>query len=40
MAMGSNLILVPENDEYEPIMLPAEEVRIIGVASGVIKNKN
>ena len=40
MAMGSNLILVPENDEYEPIMLPVEEIRIIGVASGVIKYRN
>lgn len=40
MVMGSNLILVPENDAYEPIMLPAEEVRIIGVAIGVVKYKN
>ncbi len=40
MMMGSNILLIPENDSYEPIMLQAEEVRIIGVAVGVVKNKS
>lgn len=40
MIMGSNVILIPENNDYEPIMLPAEEVRIIGVAVGIVKDKN
>lgn len=40
MVMGSNVLLIPENNDYEPIMLPAEEVRVIGVAVGVVKNKN
>lgn len=39
MVMGSNVLLIPENNDYEPIMLPADEVRIIGVAIGVVKEK-
>lgn len=39
MMMGSNVLLIAENDDYEPIMLPADEVRIIGCAVGVIKSK-
>lgn len=40
MVMGSNVILIPENNDYEPIMLPTHEVRIIGVAVGIVKDKN
>lgn len=40
MVMGSNVLLIPENNEYEPIMLPADEVRVIGVAVGIVKAKN
>lgn len=40
MIMGSNVLLIPENNDYEPIMLPSDEVRIIGVAVGVVKEKN
>lgn len=40
MVMGSNVLRIPENNDYEPIMLPAEEVRVIGVAVGVVKDKN
>lgn len=39
MVMGSNVLLIPENNDYEPIMLPVDEVRIIGVAVGVVKGK-
>lgn len=39
MVMGSNVLLIPENDAYEPMMLPGEDVRIIGIAVGVVKNK-
>ena len=39
MMMGSNIILVAENDDYEPIMLHAEDVRVIGIAVGIVKNK-
>lgn len=39
MMMGSNIILVAENDDYEPIMLPAEDIRVIGIAVGIVKNR-
>lgn len=38
MPMGSNVILIAENDNYEPIILPADEVRVIGCAIGIIKS--
>lgn len=38
MSMGSNVILIAENDNYEPIILPADEVRVIGCAIGIIKS--
>ena len=35
--MGSQILLVPENPAYEPIVLGEEQVRIIGIAQGIIK---
>ena len=35
--MGSSILLQPENPDYEPIMVREDEVRIIGVAVGLIK---
>lgn len=35
--MGSNILLIPKNDNYEPIMLQSDEVRIIGIAVGIVK---
>ncbi|WP_074783032.1 LexA family protein [Clostridium homopropionicum] len=35
--MGDSVILMPENPNYEPIMLRSEDARIIGVAVGVLK---
>lgn len=36
--MGSKILLMPENDEYEPMMLEKDQFSIIGVAIGIIKN--
>lgn len=36
--MGNNAILLAENPKYDPIMLKDAQVRIMGVAVGVIKN--
>lgn len=38
--MGGKVLLVPENDDYEPIMLDEGQFSIIGVAIGIIKNSN
>ena len=38
--MGSTILLIPENDEYEPMMVNADQIRILGHAIGVIKKKN
>lgn len=35
--MGGKILLVPENNEYEPIMLDEEQITIIGIAVGIIK---
>lgn len=35
---GNKLILIPENINYEPIIVNIEDARIIGSAIGVIKN--
>ncbi|MCY6354175.1 transcriptional repressor LexA [Clostridium sp. ZS2-4] len=35
--MGDTVILMPENKNYEPIMLKSDEVRIMGIAVGVMK---
>ena len=39
-SMGSYILLLPENDGYEPIMINKGEVRILGKAIGVIKRVN
>lgn len=40
MKMGSTILLIPENEKYEPIQLTGEQIRILGVAVGVIKKVN
>lgn len=35
--MGGKILLMPENDEYEPIMLDEGQFSIIGIAVGIIK---
>ena len=35
---GNTLILIPENKNYEPLIVKANEARIIGSAVGIIKN--
>ncbi|MGL5346275.1 MAG: transcriptional repressor LexA [Peptostreptococcaceae bacterium] len=37
-SQGDTLILIPENKNYESIMVKANEARIIGGAVGIIKN--
>lgn len=34
---GSMLVLLPENDNYEPEIIAADQIRIIGVGVGVLK---
>ncbi|GKX65928.1 hypothetical protein rsdtw13_11860 [Clostridium sp. TW13] len=36
--MGGKILLMPENDAYEPFMLDEGQFSIIGVAVGLIKN--
>lgn len=36
--MGGKILLMPENDAYEPFMLDEDQFSIIGVAVGIIKN--
>jgi SOS-response transcriptional repressor LexA len=36
-SMGGKILLMPENDEYEPFMLDEDQFSILGVAIGVIK---
>lgn len=38
-SMGSFVLLIPENDEYEPMMVNQEQFRILGKVVGVIKRK-
>lgn len=38
--MGGKILLIPENDAYEPMILDHEQVNIIGVAIGIIKKSN
>ena len=35
--MGNTVLLMPENERYEPIPIKSEKERIIGVSYGVIK---
>jgi len=37
--LGGKILLMPENNEYEPIILEENQFSIIGVAVGLIKNK-
>lgn len=37
--MGSIILLMPENKNYEPIQVRADQAKIIGVAVGIIKRK-
>mgnify|MGYP000721344349 FL=1 len=37
--MGSTILLIPENDEYEPMMVNADQIRILGHAIGVNKKE-
>lgn len=37
MPMGSVILLLPENGDYEPIQVSADQVNIIGVAQSLIK---
>ena len=37
--MGGKVLLIPENDAYEPYIYDEEQVNVIGVAVGVIKLK-
>ena len=37
MKMGSTVLLIPENDKYEPIQMSSDHVNIIGLAVGVFK---
>jgi len=36
--MGGKILLMPENDAYEPFMLDEDQFSILGVAIGIIKN--
>ena len=36
---GKYAILSPENNKYEPIVMPIDDVRIIGCAVGILKSK-
>lgn len=35
--MGGKILLMPENDAYEPIMLDEDQINILGIAIGLIK---
>ena len=35
--IGGKILLMPENDDYEPIMLEEDQCSILGVAIGLIK---
>lgn len=35
--MGDTVLLMPENENYEPIPVRSEQARIIGVACGIVK---
>ena len=38
--MGSNILLLAENPKYDPIMLNEDQVSILGVAVGLVKQIN
>lgn len=35
--MGGKILLMPENDAYEPFMIDEDQFSILGVAIGIIK---
>ena len=37
--MGSTILLIPENDEYEPMMVNADQIRILGSCDRSNKKK-
>ena len=38
--MGNNILLLAENPKYDPIMLDEDQVSILGVAVGLVKQIN
>ncbi|MBU3114437.1 UvrD-helicase domain-containing protein [Clostridium lacusfryxellense] len=40
MKMGDTILLIPENENYEPIQIKSEEAKILGVVIGVIKKES
>jgi SOS regulatory protein LexA len=38
ISMGDTILLIPENEEYEPILMKSDEIKVVGVALAVIKN--
>jgi DNA helicase-2/ATP-dependent DNA helicase PcrA len=38
--MGNNILLIAENPKYDPIMLNEEQVSILGIAVGLVKQKS
>lgn len=39
MKMGDTVLLIPENDTYEPIQMRSDQISIIGIAVGMLKTK-
>ena len=37
MKMDDTILLIPENEKYEPIHISSEQASIIGIAVGIIK---
>ena len=40
MKMGDTILLIPENENYEPIQIKCDEAKILGVVVGVIKKES
>lgn len=40
MKMGDTILLIPENENYEPIQIKCEEAKILGVVVGVVKKES
>jgi SOS regulatory protein LexA len=38
--MGDNIVLIAENPNYDPIMLTEEQVAVLGIAVGLVKEKS
>ena len=39
MKMGDTILLIPENENYEPIQIKCDEAKILGVVVGVVKKE-